>query len=131
MFWKILSSSLHVSHLKWAGNQCNRGLTHKMRSILSSKNPNILHFNSKVVPGLPNTSFQWTAEVWIQVVIVGNSTLHQQPCATTARLLHPQLIAHWIKRSPPVTARAKRRSSIWTSTPQQGPSSTPVHTPVK
>lgn len=78
-----------------------------MRSILSSNNPNILHFNSKVVPGPPNASFQWTAEVWIQVVIVGNSTLHQQPCATTTCLLHPQLISHWIKRSPPVTAPGK------------------------
>ncbi len=98
MFCKILSSSLHVSHHKWAGNQCNRGLTHYMRSIL-----NILHFNSKVEPGPPNASFQWTDRVWSQVVIVGSSTLHQQPCATTPRLLPPQLISHWIKRSPPVT----------------------------
>lgn len=87
-FCKILSLSLHVNHLKWAANQCNRGLTHKMRSILSSKNPNILHFSSKVIPFPPNVSFQWTAEVWIQVVLVGN-TLHQQPCATTARLPAP------------------------------------------
>ncbi|KAL1262494.1 hypothetical protein QQF64_007759, partial [Cirrhinus molitorella] len=36
-----------------------------------------------------------------------NSTLHQQPCATTARLAALQLFSHWIKPSPPVTAPGK------------------------